>query len=118
MGKLSKFYTKQEKTVEKVLPLSKDKMVWNRPGEAQIVEISKYGETLDLEDAGCLIQMQAFVLMTLCVKPDLTNEGQAQIEHDLKVWEAPDRNCILMFYNELLGISTDMMQKLVSERFR
>ena len=44
MGKLNKFYTKQEKTVEKVLPLSKDKMVWNRPGEAEIVEISKYGE--------------------------------------------------------------------------
>jgi hypothetical protein len=118
MGKLAKFYTKQEKSVELVLELSGDKMIWHRPSDEEIEQIGKYVESLDLDTLGSIIKAQAFVLIMLCDNPDLHNESQAQVEADLRLMEAPDRNCIMPFFNSLMGFKTEDVQRMVEDRFK
>jgi len=117
MGKLGEYYTKVESQVEFVLPLSEDVMMWHRPSESEIRAIVHYGNTLNLDDDESGVKMSAFILKTLCEKPSLSDENQSVIEADLKKMEAPDRNAILPFFNELMGISQEEVSRLVGDRF-
>jgi len=117
MGKLKELYTKQEKQETLTLPLSKDELILHRPSFAEVDEISNYGRSLDDDDPLSGVRLSAFVLKVLCDKPDLSQESQNDIEIDIKTWEVPDRMAVMPFYNELLGITEEMIMQLTAESF-
>ena len=117
MGKLGEYYTKVDSQVELKLPLSEDVMTWHRPSEEEIRAVIKYGNSMDLEEDDSGIKMSAFILKLLCDKPALADENQAVIEADLRKMEAPDRNEVLPFFNEMLGVNREEVSRMVSDRF-
>lgn len=118
MGKLGKVYGKVDKEVELALPVSGAVLKLHRPSYEEEEEIGKLlGKREQGEDAQeYLTRASARILRLLCDKPGLRDEDEVAIINDLKSMEAPDRNCIVPFYNGLVRQDSDNLYEAVAKQ--
>jgi len=118
MGKLSKIYGTVDKETELVLPVSGAVLKLHRPSFEEEEEISNMlGNKDEGEEAQeYLLRAAARILKLLCDTPNLRDEDEVAITTDLKKMEAPDRNCIVPYYNGLVRMDDDNLYEAVAKQ--